>query len=160
MGETVRRGFGSRRWGAGFVRGSSTRSLSCRRSWPSASGAVGSTFATGPRRGLELDEVRPFTIPRRWNVVIWVVSGVVRVRIRNRAHPGYRALGLRRVDVRAGGALTAGNVLIEQCVAIASGQLRRRLMKPWLTGRKHRLEALQPELAAVRRAHADEPEAR
>lgn len=76
------------------------------------------------------------------------------------AHPGYRALGLRRVDVRAGGALTAGNVLIEQCVAIASGQLRRRLMKPWLTGRKHRLEALQPELAAVRRAHADEPEAR
>ncbi len=42
----------------------------------------------GPRRGLELDEVRPFAIPGRWKVVIWVVSGVVRVRIRNRRTPG------------------------------------------------------------------------
>jgi RDD family len=111
------------------------------------------------RRGLELDEVRPFTIPTRWNVVIWCVSGVARVQIRNWRTPGYRALGLRRVEVRGGGPLSAGNVLTEQCVAIASGQLRRRLMKPWLSGRKHRLEALQPELAEVRRAHADDPEA-
>lgn len=57
-----------------------------------------------------LDEVRPFTIPGRWKVVIWVVSGVVRVRIRNWRTRGYRALGLRRVDVR-----TAGRCRLAPC---------------------------------------------
>jgi hypothetical protein len=50
-------------------------------------------------------------------------------------------------------------VLVQQLVAGVSGQSRRRLMMPSLTRRQRRLEALQPELAEIRRAHADNPEA-
>jgi uncharacterized RDD family membrane protein YckC len=113
----------------------------------------------GPGRGRKLGELRPPAVPPRWNAVIWATAAAVGVPMRNWRSPGYRALGLRRVDARTGGPLSARNVIVQQLVAIASGQLRRRLMNPWLSRKKRRLEALKPELAEVRRAHADDPEA-
>jgi RDD family protein len=75
--------------------------------------------------GTDVEQLRSLVTSTRSNVVIWSASAVVRVQTRNWRTPGYRALGLRRVDVRTGGPLSARNVLVEQAVAIASGQLRR-----------------------------------
>jgi RDD family len=113
----------------------------------------------GPGRGRKLNELRPPSTPPRWNPVVWATAAAVGVPMRNWRSPGYRALGLRRVDVRTGGPLSARNTLVQQLVVIASGQLRRRLMGPWNTRNKRRLEALKPQLAEVRGAHADDPEA-
>jgi 60Kd inner membrane protein/RDD family len=110
--------------------------------------------------GRDLGQGGPVPLSTRWNLVIWGASAAVRVSIRNWRSPGDRALGLRRVDVRTGGPLSVRNALVEQSVVIASGQLRRRLMKPWLTRSQRRLEALLPEMKQIQREFADDREAR
>jgi hypothetical protein len=122
-------------------------------------GAMALYLWWGRRRGRDVDHMRSFEWTIRSNAVIWTASAALRVPTRNWRSPGYRALALRRVDVRTGGPLSARHVLVEQLVTMASGELRRRVMKPWMTRTKRRLEALKPELAEVRRVHADDREA-
>ncbi|HTX12526.1 MAG TPA: RDD family protein [Solirubrobacteraceae bacterium] len=120
----------------------------------------GALYVLWRRRGEhEPDDWPVFKPSSRWNLVIWSATTAARVPSRNWRTPGYRALGLRRVDVRTGGPLSARNVLVQAIVAMASGELRRQLMHPWVMRKKRRLEALQPELAQIRRAHPDDPEA-
>jgi 60Kd inner membrane protein/RDD family len=113
----------------------------------------------GRRRGRDLGDMPSFTPRGRWNVVILTASAAARVPTRNWRSPGYRALRLRRVGVHTGGPLSARNVLVEQAVAAASGELRRRVMKPWLTRNMRRLEGFQPEMREIQRAHAADREA-
>jgi hypothetical protein len=108
----------------------------------------------GERRGRDVDPMRPFRDSARWRAVVWVALEAARLPTRNWRSPGYKALGLRRVDVSTREPLSVGQVLVYDFVALASGQLRGRLMKPWLTRRKERLEALRPELKEAERAHA------
>jgi hypothetical protein len=111
------------------------------------------------QRGADVEELGSLVTSTRWKVAMWLASGAVRLPLRNWRSPGSRAFGLRRVDVRSGGPLSARNVLVEQLVVVASGEIRRRLTTPRMTRRKQRLEALQPELAEIARMHADDHKA-
>ena len=111
----------------------------------------------GRGRGAEPDVLRSFTMSGRWQALVWVAFELARVPARNRRSPGYRALGLRRVDVGTGEALSVRNVVIYDLATLATGQARRRLMQPWLTRQQRRLDALRPELAEVGRAQSGDP---
>jgi hypothetical protein len=113
----------------------------------------------GRRHGRELDSLGPFTMSPRWNIVIWAGSAVAAVPTRNWRSPGYRKLGLRRVDVRTGGPLSVRNVLARELFVMASRLSVRQLSKPWRTRRQRRVENMQLELGQVRRAHADDSDA-
>jgi hypothetical protein len=60
----------------------------------------------GRRRGAEPGVLRSFATSARWKVLVWVVFEAARVPARNWRGPGYRALGLRRLDVGTGDPLS------------------------------------------------------
>jgi RDD family len=82
-------------------------------------------------RDSEFDPPRPFAPSGWWNVPIWLSSGAAAVWVRNRRGPGYRALGLRRVDIHTGGRVSVRSALIQQAVIIASGESIRQALRPW-----------------------------
>lgn len=79
---------------------------------------------------------------------------------RNWRGPGYRLVGLRRVDAHTGGTVTVRSALIgvlydEAWQAAWSPLVRSRVQR-----RQAHLRALAPQLSAVQRAHHGDPQAR
>lgn len=107
----------------------------------------------------DLDQPRPFEMSTRWQVVMWVGSGAAEVLSRNWRTPGYRAMGLRRVDVRTGGPVSARNALLYHVTTATSGWISRRLMRPWQAGFAQRREVMLAEMKEIQRAHPDDPSA-
>ena len=79
---------------------------------------------------------------------------------RNWRGPGYRLVGLRRVDAQTGGAVTTRSALI----GVLYDQAWQAAWSPLISSRmqhhQDRLRALEPELSAVQRAHGADPQAR
>ncbi|HTU87449.1 MAG TPA: RDD family protein [Solirubrobacteraceae bacterium] len=122
-------------------------------------GATAVYLWLGRRRGRDLDSLGPLKVSPRWNPVIRAVAAGAAVPSRNWRSPGYRRLGLRRVDVRTGGPLSVRNALVRDLVIGASAQLRSALIKPWRARYEGRVEALQSEMERVRRTHPNDPAA-
>lgn len=108
---------------------------------------------------VNLDPRRPFEMSTRWQVVMWIGSGAAEVLCRNWRSPGYRAMGLRRVDVRTGGPVSARNALLYHAITATSGWISRQLMRPWQAGRAQRREAIWAEIKEAKGAHPNDPSA-
>ena len=75
---------------------------------------------------------------------------------RNWRSPGYKLLGLRRVDLRTGGPVSVRSAIVQSAVALALYQVNRELLRPWRLGSQRRLAAVQAEVDEFRRAHPDD----
>jgi hypothetical protein len=102
-------------------------------------------------RGLEWS---PPKLPGRWQLVVSGLSVLMEVTMRNWRSPGYRALGLRRVDVRTGGPVSIQTAVVRSVAGQAFSQLTRTLLRPWDERRRERLLAAHAELEGLRRTHA------
>jgi hypothetical protein len=94
-----------------------------------------------------------------WSRAIEAILQPVSVQARNWRSPGYRVLGLRRVDARTGGPVTFRSAVIRSVATRLSGQATRSLVRPWQTHHAERLKAIQTEVREVQRAHGDDHEA-
>jgi hypothetical protein len=79
---------------------------------------------------------------------------------RNWRGPGYRWVGLRRVDARTGGNVTVRSALIGNSYDEAWHAAWRQLFASRVRRGRTRLEALAPQLRAVQRTHDNDPQAR
>lgn len=107
------------------------------------------------RRGREVHVPPLFTVPARWQAVLWTLSIPAGIATRNWRGLGYRVLGLRRVDVRTGGPLTVRNSLVHQAVGFLFTRVSRRLARPW----RDRSRRLWLELEQIRKAQAGDQDA-
>jgi hypothetical protein len=96
---------------------------------------------------------------RRWGTVSAAASAGLQVGARNWRSPGYRALGLRRVDVRTGGPVTVRSAIIQAAVSDLLSRTIRSLIQPWQARRMERLQAIQAEMKEAQRTHAGDREA-
>jgi hypothetical protein len=102
-------------------------------------------------------EFRP---SRELRAALWGASMGVAVAGRNGRGPGFRVFGLRRVDARTGGIVSVRSALIGVCFDQARQAATRQLFRSRARGRRDRVSALGPQLSAVLREHAADPEAR
>lgn len=99
------------------------------------------------------------SLRRRWQLSIWAVGAVLQVQGRNWRSPGYRVVGLRRVEARTGGPVSLRSGLINVLVATAWSRSTRVLLRRVETRQKQRLAAVDAEIKAAQDAHRDDPEA-
>ena len=111
------------------------------------------------RRGRMQDDMPSFRLDRRWGVAIAVVAVPFEVRARNWRGPGYRALGLRRVDAHTGGPVSVRGALIHLAVTNAWSTSTRLLLRPADKRDGQRRNAMDAEVKAARHAHAGDPDA-
>lgn len=95
----------------------------------------------------------------RWRFAMWGAGLAIEIGLRNWRSPGARAMGLRRVDARAGGPVTVRGVLMRNAVDTASSELNRWVQRPFQERVAERQRALRAELMEVRRAQGDDDEA-
>jgi hypothetical protein len=105
-------------------------------------------------------EPRKATPAREWRMrpeLVGVTLGM-RIERRNRQSYGQKMMRIRRVDAANGGPVTVKSAALHYLV---SGPLlgvpALRATGRALERRRERLEALEPELAELRRMHADDP---
>lgn len=96
---------------------------------------------------------------RRAQLILSSVSVSYEIASRNRRAAGYRALGLRRVDARTGGPVSARSAVIRSTFTHAWTRFARGL-----TGRDEQLDseqraAVRAEAEEARRRHPDDPDA-
>ena len=91
---------------------------------------------------------------------VWGASAGLAVAGRNWRSPGFRLIGLRRVDAHTGGIVTVRSALIGALFDQAWQATWRRLFSSRAKRRQVRLSALVPQLRAVERKYRDDPEAR
>jgi uncharacterized RDD family membrane protein YckC len=111
------------------------------------------------RAGGTLDSLARFSVSGRWKAAIWMASAVTEVALRNWRAPGYRALGLRRVDAQTGGPIAVRSALESYLLGRATWQLAAWTARPWQTRMKERHELARAEVNEVRRLHEDDEEA-
>jgi hypothetical protein len=85
-------------------------------------------------------------------------SGLV-IAFRNSRGPGFRAVGLRRVDARTGGPVSVRSALIGQAFDQACQAATKPPFDSRAQRRQDRLSALEPQIKAVKRQHTDDPQA-
>jgi hypothetical protein len=73
--------------------------------------------------------------------------------------PGYRVLGLRRVDARSGGEVSRRQELIRTATRNAWRTVAKRVLPPAKVDHPLHREKLRSEMEAARREHADDEEA-
>lgn len=114
------------------------------------------------------DEDEPFDIrctPRRFpqspelRAVLWGASAGVAVAGRNWRGPGFRVVGLRRVDAKTGGIVSVRSALIGAVFDQAWQGATKRLFGSRTRRKQERLAALLPQLKEIQRAHAADPDA-
>jgi hypothetical protein len=110
-------------------------------------------------RGQDDEAIPELRQDRRWGTVSAAASAGVQVGARNWRSPGYRALGLRRVDVRTGGPVTVRSAIIQAAVSDLLSRTIRSLIQPWQARRMERLQAIQAEMKEAQRTHAGDREA-
>jgi uncharacterized RDD family membrane protein YckC len=111
------------------------------------------------RRGQKGDDWSVPKPARLWRLAFSALSIAIEIRTRNWRSPGYRALGLRRVDVRTGGPVSIQSVLIGSAARTSLNQSVQRLARPWQERHRERLSVAQGELDELRAAHAADPQA-
>lgn len=79
---------------------------------------------------------------------------------RNGRGPGFRALGLRRVDAHTGGAVRARSALRGAWFDQAQQTAARQLFSSRARRERARISVLRPQLGAVQRKYAGDPQAR
>lgn len=109
-------------------------------------------------RGRDVGAWSPHKPSRWWRLVSVVASLAFDIRTGNRRSLGYRALGLRRVDVRTGGPVSIRSVLIRSAATATANQLIPLLRGP-SEERRHELAAAHGEMDALQHAHAEDGEA-
>jgi hypothetical protein len=129
---------------------------------PFLGGVVGCCFVYEKymrRRGAES---RGWSLPelsQRWERPLSAASFAFEIQMRNWRGPGYRLLGLRRVNARTGGPVSVHSAVVEWVWAHATSQMTRVLMRPQQARRDERLAAFKAEMEEFERAHAGDHEA-
>jgi len=106
------------------------------------------------QRALESLEGRPM------RAAVWGASAGFAVASRNWRSPGYRLLGLRRVDARTGGAISVRSALAGFLLGRAQQATAGRLLLSRMRRVHDRVSGLEPELEAIKRTYATDPEGR
>jgi hypothetical protein len=91
---------------------------------------------------------------------MWGASAALTIAGRNWRSPGFRSIGLRRIDASTGGVVTVRSALIGVLFGQAWQAAWRPLSRSRVERHQVRLRALAPQLRAVERKHADDPQAR
>jgi hypothetical protein len=91
---------------------------------------------------------------------LWGASAGLAVASRNWRSPGFRVVGLRRLDAQTGGIVSVRSAL----VGVLFDEARQAATSPLFGSRaqrqRDRISALGPQLRAVERKYADDPQAR
>lgn len=103
---------------------------------------------------------REFRQSLELRAALWGASAGLAVANRNWRGPGFRVVGLRRVDARTGGIVSVRSALI----GVSFDQVWQVATRPLFGSRarhqRDRVSALGPQLRAVERKYADDPQAR
>lgn len=94
--------------------------------------------------------------PAWLRIALGAASAAVQVRTRNLRGPGARLLRLRRVDLVSGGPVTVRSALVSGLFDWAWQAGSKRLLAPLRRRQKARIDALEPELEALRAQHEDD----
>jgi hypothetical protein len=94
----------------------------------------------------------------RWRWAILVGGSALEVSARNWRSPGARLLGLRRVDVHAGGPVPIRSALVTYGVRTAWRESTRRLLAPIEKRSSQRAAAFRAQAREIRRPHAGDRE--
>lgn len=106
------------------------------------------------------DATRWSSRSRQLRGAVWGASAGLAIPTRNWRSPGYRLVGLRRVDARTGGPVSVRSVLIGQSFDQVWQPAWGSLFRSRLQRHQTRLQALAPQLRAVQRRAASDPQAR
>jgi hypothetical protein len=109
-------------------------------------------------RGGEIEPFR-FASSPHWQAAKRGASAAAAVATRNWRSPGYRILGLRRVEVRTGGPVSVRSSIVECAVSRTLAQLSLQLTQPWQARSRRRFQAIHADIEELRRAHPDDPTA-
>ncbi len=127
-------------------------------------GAVGGAFVWARCREGSTSEALPDAMNRwnafaqtpRWHRTGPVLAAASAIVMRNSRSPGMRLMGIHREDARSGGPVTVRSALIRQLASQAHGRLVRRVIAPRLERHQAKVQAIQPDVDAARRAHPDD----
>jgi uncharacterized RDD family membrane protein YckC len=114
---------------------------------------AGRLEAWGEAHGFERDEGK-FSL--RTRMLIEVVGLAFELDSRNARGLGARAMRIRRVDALTGGPVTVRSALIRNWVQRATSAGFRPLAKRASEQSAERMQALQPQIEELQRAHADD----
>jgi hypothetical protein len=96
----------------------------------------------------------------RLRAALWGAGAGLAIANRNLRSPGFRVVGLRRVDARTGGPISARSALI----GVLFDQSRQAATRPLFRGRAHRgrdrLAELAPKLKEIEHEYEADPQAR
>jgi hypothetical protein len=91
---------------------------------------------------------------------LWGASTGLSVASRNWRGPGFRVVGLRRVDAQTGGIVSVRSALIGALFDQARQTATRPLFRSRVLRQRDRMTALGPQLRAVQRTYPGDPQAR
>ena len=91
---------------------------------------------------------------------LWGASAGLAIAGRNWRSPGFRLIGLRRVDAHTGGVVTVRSALIGVLFDQAWQAASRSLFRSRVKRHRTRLRALAPQLRAAEREYRGDPQAR
>jgi hypothetical protein len=97
---------------------------------------------------------------RPGRAAVWGASAGLAVASRNWRSPGYRLFGLRRVDARTGGAISVRSALAGFLLGRAQQAIAGLMFVPRMRRVHERVTGLEPELEAIKRTYATDPEGR
>ena len=94
------------------------------------------------------------------HVAVWGAGAGLAVAGRNWRSPGFRVVGLRRVDARTGGPVSVRSVLIGLVLDLARQSATRPLFRARARRERDRRKELAPRLKEIERDQVADPEAR
>lgn len=104
--------------------------------------------------------IREFRLSLPVRAVLWVASVAVGVIARDWRSPGFRVLGLRRVDARTGGPVTVQSALVGALFDAARQELTKPLFRSRARRERARRNALLSQLKEIEHRYAADPQAR
>jgi hypothetical protein len=122
--------------------------------------AVGVLYAHRRPGGDEESKApRAFGLSRRWRLLLAVTLAPLEIRGRNWRSPGWRVMGLRRVDVRTGGPVSFRSALVRHAFRTAWSEVTSQLLEPWKQRVREGPGTTLADADAARRAHPADGEA-
>jgi hypothetical protein len=106
------------------------------------------------------EKARRFDLSARQQRLLWVASAGVSVWTRNWRSPAFRCLGLRRVDLDTGGAVSVRSAIVGVLYDRALEEITNPALRSRTDGTQGRLDALKPQIDEISREYADDPAAR
>lgn len=117
----------------------------------------------GDRKALEAETSEPiwhFELSAARRFALWLAGACLNVRGRHRRSPGFRLLGLRRVDAHTGGPVSARSALAGEVIDAAWRAVTRPLFRFPAKRERERFDALRPRMKEIEHAYANDPEGR